>query len=107
MLFFTKGKQTKDIWYYALDPGRSLGKVNPLNDEDLAEFIKLQSNLTVGDNSWIVARSKINKRTYDISVKNPNAFEELTLRPPDEILKEILTSCDKATDILKKMQRAK
>ena len=30
VLFFEKGKATKDIWYYDLDPGRSLGKTNPL-----------------------------------------------------------------------------
>ena len=29
VLFFEKGKPTEDIWYYQLDPGRSLGKTNP------------------------------------------------------------------------------
>ena len=38
VLFFTKGEPTQKIWYYQLDPGRSLGKTNPLNDEDLKEF---------------------------------------------------------------------
>jgi len=45
-LFFQKGEPTKKIWYYQLDPGRNMGKQNPLNDKDLAEFIKLQ-NLTL------------------------------------------------------------
>jgi type I restriction enzyme M protein len=30
------------VWYYQLDPGRNLGKTNPLNDADLAEFVELQ-----------------------------------------------------------------
>ena len=42
VLFFEKGKPTKKVWYYQLDPGRSLGKTNPLNDDDLAEFVALQ-----------------------------------------------------------------
>ncbi len=42
VLFFEKGAPTRKIWYYQLDPGRNLGKTNPLNDDDLAEFVKLE-----------------------------------------------------------------
>jgi type I restriction enzyme M protein len=34
-----KGSPTRKVWYYQLDPGRNMGKTNPLNDADLAEFI--------------------------------------------------------------------
>ena len=40
-IVFTKGEPTKSIWYYQLDPGRSLGKTNPLNDKDLEEFVSI------------------------------------------------------------------
>ena len=30
ILFFNKGESTKDIWFYQLNPGRNLGKTNPL-----------------------------------------------------------------------------
>ncbi|MFK7945453.1 MAG: N-6 DNA methylase, partial [Paracoccaceae bacterium] len=39
VLFFERGRETRDIWYYQLDPGRNMGKTNPLNDNDLAEFV--------------------------------------------------------------------
>src|SRR5260370_2360189 len=42
VLFFEKGTKTRKIWFYQLDPALNLGKTNPLNDEDLAEFLKLQ-----------------------------------------------------------------
>lgn len=42
VLFFEKGAPTRKVWFYQLDPGRNLGKTNPLNDADLAEFIELQ-----------------------------------------------------------------
>ena len=48
VLFFEKGAPTRDIWYYQLDPGRSLGKTNPLNDDDLAEFVELQQHPPTG-----------------------------------------------------------
>ena len=42
VLFFEKGAPTRKIWFYQLDPGRNLGKTNPLNDDDLKEFVALQ-----------------------------------------------------------------
>ena len=42
VLFFEKGTKTRKVWFYQLAPGRNLGKTNPHNDEDLAEFVKLQ-----------------------------------------------------------------
>ena len=46
VLFFEKGAPTRTVWYYKLDPGRNMGKTNPLNDEDLAEFVRLQAGFT-------------------------------------------------------------
>ena len=89
VLFFEKGAPTRKIWYYQLDPGRSLGKTNPLNDDDLAEFVKLQKSFAESEKSWSVDIADIDKDTYDLSVKNPNTPEEAPLRPPQEILDEI------------------
>ncbi len=47
VLFFDKGTPTRKVWYYQLDPGRSLGKTNPLNDGDLAEFVELQKTFAI------------------------------------------------------------
>src|ERR1700733_8045381 len=46
VLFFEKGAPTRKIWYYQLDPGRNLGKTNPLNNDDLTEFVALQKTFT-------------------------------------------------------------
>jgi type I restriction enzyme M protein len=47
VLFFEKGRPTRRIWYYQLDPGRNMGKTNPLNEADMAEFVRLAK--TKGD----------------------------------------------------------
>ena len=54
VLFFEKGAPTRKIWYYQLDPGRNLGKTNPLNDDDLAEFVELQKTFADSPKSWSV-----------------------------------------------------
>lgn len=89
VLFFEKGAPTRKVWYYQLDPGRSLGKTNPLNDDDLAEFVKLQKSFAVSDKSWTVDAKDIDQTTFDLSVKNPNGGEEIKHRSPKAIMDEI------------------
>ena len=89
VLFFDKGAPTRKVWYYQLDPGRNMGKTNPLNDADLAEFITLQASFADSDKSWSVDAKNIDATTYDLSVKNPNGGEEITHRNPQDIMDEI------------------
>ena len=89
VLFFGKGAQTRKTWYYQLNPGRNLGKTNPLNDDDLAEFVKLQKTFADSEQSWTVDAADIDQDAFDLSAKNPNAPEEDPLRSPEEILDEI------------------
>jgi len=89
VLFFEKGAPTRKIWYYQLDPGRNLGKTNPLNDDDLAEFVTLQKTFADSPKSWSVCADDIDETTYDLSVKNPHNGDEVTHRSPLAILDEI------------------
>ncbi|MBU1699049.1 MAG: type I restriction-modification system subunit M [Candidatus Eisenbacteria bacterium] len=100
VLFFEKGSPTWKIWYYHLDPGRSLGKTNPLNDEDLAEFVKLQKKLADSEQSWTVDVKDVDVETFDLSVKNPNVREEDPIRSPEKILDEIEALDAEAAEVL-------
>lgn len=104
VLFFEKGAPTRDIWYYQLGPGRSLGKTNPLNNDDLAEFVELQRTRPNGPKSWIVKRADLDEDTYDLSVKNPNAPEAEALRSPEEIIADMLTRDAETADILENIR---
>ena len=99
VLFFTKGETTKKIWYYQLNPGRNMGKTNPLNDNDMKEFIELQKTKADSENSWNLNIHDIDETTYDLSVKNPNVADEVELREPKEILAH-MESLDKETNRL-------
>ncbi|MBX7542006.1 N-6 DNA methylase [Qipengyuania sphaerica] len=90
VLFFEKGASTRKVWYYQLDPGRSLGKTNPLNDNDLAEFVALQPDKADSEKSWSVGVEALDQDTVDLSVRNPNAPEEEPLREPADIIEAIL-----------------
>jgi len=100
VLFFEKGKPTQKVWFYQLSLDRNLGKTNPLNENDLAEFINLQKNFADSKNSWTVDVKNIDKTTFDLSVKKPNQKEENALRSPQEIIKEIKTLDEESAKIL-------
>lgn len=100
VLFFEKGAPTRKIWYYQLDPGRNMGKTNPLNDKDMAEFVKLQTSFAESGKSWSSSTDAIDQDSFDLSVKNPNVAEAEPLRSPDEILKEIATLDRESAGIL-------
>jgi type I restriction enzyme M protein len=100
VLFFEKGAPTRKTWFYQLDPGRNLGKTNPLNDDDLAEFVKLQQTFADSDKSWTVEAKNIDAETFDLSVKNPNRGEEVTHRSPQEIMDEIVALDAESAEVL-------
>ena len=104
VLFFQKGSPTRKIWYYQLNPGRNMGKTNPLNDKDLAEFLETQKSFADSDNSWTVDIADVNTSNYDLSTKNPNVDDEVILRSPTEILDEIEKLDEESRDILKKIR---
>ncbi len=100
VLFFEKGAPTRQVWYYQLDPGRNMGKTNPLNDADLAEFLELQKTLADTEKSWSVDAATIDSATYDLSAKNPDGGEEVIHRSPQDIMDEIAALDAESADVL-------
>lgn len=104
VLFFEKGAPSRKVWFYQLDPGRNLGKTNPLNDADLAEFIKLQKTFADSSKSWRVDAKSIDKTTFDLSVKNPNGGEAAAHRGPEEIMEEIAALDAQSAELLQSIR---
>ncbi len=107
VLFFEKGSSTKKVWFYQLNLDRNLGKGNPLNEKDLADFIELQKTKAESENSWSIAvkdlpdgKAGIDQKTFDLSAKNPNKKEEAALRQPQEILSAMKALDEESADIL-------
>ena len=122
VLFFEKGSKTRKVWYYQLDPGRNMGKTNPLNDEDLAEFVKLQKKKEDSAKSWSIdirslsevegggslsnvegGRSLSNVEA-DLSVRNPDGGETVAHRNPQEIMEEIAALDAESAEVLEKIR---
>jgi type I restriction enzyme M protein len=104
VLFFEKGAPTRKTWFYKLDPSRSLGKTNPLNDTDLEDFVARQANSEDSENSWVVDVKSIDNTTYDLSVKNPNTSDQAELRDPKDIFAEIVALDTESAAILQNIE---
>jgi len=104
VLFFEKGSQTRKVWYYQLDPSRNLGKTNPLNDADLAEFIALQATRADSPKSWSVDVGTIDPQTFDLSVKNPHGRETVVHRSPQDIMDEIAALDAESAEVLENIK---
>ena len=101
VLFFEKGTKTRKVWFYQLDPGRNMGKTNPLNDTDLAEFIEFQKTFADSPKSWSLdIRSLSAAEGWDLSVKNPNGGEEIAHRTPEAIMDEIAALDAESAEVL-------
>ena len=98
-------RPTKKTWFYQLNLDRTLGKTNPLTEDDLAEFRTLFKKKCDSANSWTVDIADLDPDTLDLTVRNPNAKEEKVMRAPREIAAE-MAKLDKSNaallaDILK------
>jgi type I restriction enzyme M protein len=105
VLFFEKGTPTSKIWYYQLNLDRNLGKTNALNENDLADFVKLQKTFADSKNSWTVYTANIDQATFDLSTKNSNKKEANVLREPQVILAEMEAMDQESAKILNSILR--
>jgi type I restriction enzyme M protein len=104
VLFFEKGSPTRKVWFYQLNLTRNLGKTNPLNEADLADFVALQKTTAASDNSWSVNVADIDQSTFDLSVKHPNRNDEVQHRNPQDIMEEIAELDAESVAVIKSIQ---
>jgi type I restriction enzyme M protein len=100
VLIFEKGAPTHKVWFYQLNPGRNLGKTNPLNDEDLKEFIALQLTKADSPQSWSIDAADIDAATFNLSPENPRGSDAATHRAPQDILDEMVALDAETSEIL-------
>ena len=104
VLFFEKGKATKNIWFYQLNLERSLGKTNPLNMNDLEDFVNLSKTKKITENSWSLNVDNMNKETWNLSVQNPNYKEKIDTRNPETIISEIEVLENESSELLRRIK---
>lgn len=107
LLFFTKGRPTKEIWYYEhrYPPGqKSYSKTKPIRIEEF-EAEKAWWNARVeNDVAWRVPVEEIRARGYNLDLKNPNAGGD-EHRDPEELLEEYTALLAQVQETREKLRR--
>jgi len=75
LLFFEKGKKTKEVWYYehTLPEGaKAYNKTKPIRIEEFDTIKSWWKNREESEVSWKVSINTIKERGFDLDIKNPN-----------------------------------
>jgi type I restriction enzyme M protein len=107
LLFFEKGKPTKDIWYYEhrLPEGqKSYSKTKPIKYSELEPIKKWWKKRTENHVAWKVDIQTIIERNYDLDIKNPTKPEEAHEYSSTELLTLIRTSLKNSQILLNQLQ---
>lgn len=76
ILFFTKGRPTKDVWFYEhpYPPGyKAYSKTKPIRIEEFAPEKEWWDNRTEGQHAWRVSIDDLRSAGFDLDQKNPRA----------------------------------
>lgn len=107
LIFFEKGKQTKEIWYYEhiLPEGqKAYSKTKPIRIEEFDDIKAWWNNREESEVCWKVSINTIIERGYDLDIKNPNKIVEEVVYDRNAIIKKIETNQSKISQILEELK---
>lgn len=107
LLFFDKGKPTKDIWYYEhkLPEGqKSYSKTKPIRVEEFDPIKKWWKKRKESDVAWKISINTIKERGWDLDIKNPNKEDEGIEHSSEELLNMLHNSFRKSDILLEKLK---
>ena len=109
LLFFEKGKQTHEVWYYEhrLPEGqKAYSKTKPIQLKEFEPIKKWWNNREESDISWKVPIQNIINRNYDLDIKNPTKVEEAHEYSSAELMEMLDKSFEKSHILLNQLKEA-
>jgi type I restriction enzyme M protein len=107
LIFFEKGKPTKEIWYYehTLPEGtKAYNKTKPIRIEEFDTINKWWNKREESEVCWKVPVQTIIDRNYDLDIKNPHKKIEEVVYDRTAIIEKLEQSFEKSTQILKELK---
>lgn len=103
LLFFTKGEPTKDVWYYEhrLPEGqKSYSKTKLIDVKEFDSIKNWWNKRKESDVAWKVSIKDIEKRDWDLDIKNPTKKEEEVYQSSGELINILKKSLDENKKIV-------
>lgn len=108
LLFFEKGKKTKDIWYYdhRLPEGqKSYSKTKPIRFNEFQPIMDWWDNRKEGDLSWKVNVKDL--KNWDLDIKNPIEIRNDYSISSEYLFSSLGIQVNKIEDLIKELQTKK
>lgn len=112
LLFFEKTGRTKEVWFYEIFPSegrKKYSKTRPMRYEEFAECQAWwcgakREGREENEHTWRVPVADIEKSGYNLDLKNPNGPEDLTHRPPAELIQDLIDTEKEIEYLLARIQ---
>lgn len=107
LIFFEKGKATKEIWYYEhrLPEGaKAYNKTKPIRIEEFEPIKSWWNNRTESEVCWKVSMDTIIERNYDLDIKNPNKVVEEVNYNRAEIIQTIKNNQNQISELISELE---
>ena len=108
MLFFEKGKPTKEIWYWGhkLPEGvKAYSKTKPIQKREFEGIREWWNNRTENEQAWKVPIDTIVANDYNLDIKNPNIADESYEYTSAELLRLLHDSFRKSDELLTRLNK--
>jgi type I restriction enzyme M protein len=108
ILFFEKSTRTKYVWFYELPPPegyKGYAKTRPLRFDEFADCMTWWGGTSrkarkETERAWRVSIAEIEATDYNLDLRNPNRADDLTRRPPADLLAELMEGEEEIMRIL-------
>jgi len=107
LLFFEKGKPTKDIWYWEhkLPEGvKAYSKTKPIQKSEFDLLKKWWKKRKESEQAWKVSLGALTSNGYNLDMKNPHVSEEKHEYSSAELVSMIHDSFRKSDELLEKLK---
>ncbi|MEI7423748.1 MAG: N-6 DNA methylase [Prolixibacteraceae bacterium] len=108
LLFFEKGKKTKEVWYYehTLPEGaKAYNKTKPIRIEEFDTIKDWWTKREESEVCWKVSIDTIKERRFDLDIKNPNKVVEEVSYNRKEILESIKANQNQISQLISELEQ--
>lgn len=109
ILFFEKGKKTKDIWYYEMPLPDGIKSFNRSRPIEISHFDSIKNwwvNREENDSAWKISMKEVQQRNFDLDIKNPSIQESTIDYSSKELLKLIEESFSRSQKLIEELKKS-
>ncbi|WP_313501058.1 class I SAM-dependent DNA methyltransferase [Kaistella carnis] len=108
LLFFEKGKATKETWYYEMPYPDGIKNYSSTRPIDISHFDDIKEwwfNRTENNYAWKVSFKEIKNRNFNLDVKNKISSEKAIVESTEELISILETSFQRSSIILNEIKK--